>query len=79
MNKAQMRRMSFIENNEDKSIKGKWIWKEKWYSICSIHMNYDKNCSMCTTGSWHNVWMLKINSWFHDHTYRLWRWWVNNI
>jgi len=35
--------------------RGKFIWKERWYSICSIHGRYHEDCFMCRTGTWENV------------------------
>lgn len=60
--------------------RGKWFWKEQWYSICSRAHNedmYDKDCPLCQVGNWHNVWLNKIEGFFHDHCYKLWYWWIN--
>jgi hypothetical protein len=77
MNKAK--RMTYTENKEGVAFRGKGFKKERWYSICSAHMNYDKDCPRCKTGSWHNVWLVAISGWFHDHIYWLWYFWVNYI
>ena len=79
MNKAQARRMAFTENKEGLTFRGKGLRKQRWYSLCSAHPNHDKDCSMCQTGMWHNIYLNKIETWFHDHTYGLWYFWVNNI
>ena len=34
--------------------RGKFIFKETWYSICSMHQEYNDNCNMCNKGSWYN-------------------------
>jgi|AntAceMinimDraft_16_1070373.scaffolds.fasta_scaffold16553_3 hypothetical protein len=57
--------------------KGKFFWKKRWYSICSIHYEYNKECPMCNAGTWSNVWGTAISSFFCDHLYKLWFWWVN--
>ena len=35
--------------------RGKGSLKEEWYSICSMHHEYDENCDMCNCGKWINV------------------------
>lgn len=71
--------MTFDKNITGKTERGKFFWKEKWYSICSIHGIHDPFCKICQTGRWHNVWMTAISGFFHDHVYWLWYFWVNNI
>ena len=44
--------------------KGKLCWKYEWYSICSQHQEYNKDCEICNHGSWHNVWKKNINKFF---------------
>ena len=80
MNRAQARRMAFTEHGEGiETIRGKGLKKQRWYSICSIHGNFNKDCHICNTGMWHNMALIKIESWFHDHIYWLWYFWVNYI
>ena len=79
MNKAQAKRMAFTENNDGITTRGEGLKKETWYSICSRHGIYDKNCPRCKIGSWQNDHKLAVEGWFHDHTYWLWYFWVNNI
>jgi hypothetical protein len=80
MNNAQARRMAFTEHGEGTEIfRGKGLKKQRWYSICSAHGNYNKDCNMCRTGSWENMRKLAIGGWFHDHIYWLWYFWVNYI
>lgn len=62
----------------DKSkIQGKLFWKKEWYSLCSRHQIYNKECDICQVGRWHNVWGTHLSGFFHDHFYGLWFWWVN--
>jgi len=57
--------------------KGKFFWKKKWYSICSMHYEYNKDCNMCRTGVWKNVWSSNISEWIFDNFPNFWRWYVN--
>jgi hypothetical protein len=57
--------------------KGRFFWKKIWFSICSMHFDYNEECSMCRAGNWTNVWEWKIGGAIHDICPRLWRWWVN--
>jgi hypothetical protein len=34
--------------------KGRFIFKSTWYSFCSKHIDYDKNCHICESGVWQN-------------------------
>jgi len=61
------------------TIKGKFFWKKRWYSFCGAHQKYDEKCNLCQCGNWHNVWLMTINEFFHDHCYYLWYWWATNI
>ena len=80
MNNAQAKRMAFTEHGEGTEIfRDKGLKKQRWYSICSVHFTFNKDCNMCNTGSWENVWMLAISGWFYKHFTKLWVWWVNNI
>jgi len=45
--------------------KGKLFWKKEWYSICSRHYIYNRNCNLCQTGSWRNVWVAWFDGWFY--------------
>ena len=47
--------------------RGKFIRKEVWYSICSIHGEYDEDCHMCKTGEWNNV----VEIWFDGLLYKI--------
>lgn len=64
----------YLPQKEDK---GKFFWKKRWYSICSAHMVYDKDCPRCNVGGWHNLWGLAIGGFFHDHFYKLWFYYQN--
>lgn len=57
--------------------KGKFLWKKRWYSICSAHQDYKEDCPRCNAGTWNNIVMLAISGFFHDHFYNLWFYWMN--
>jgi hypothetical protein len=79
MNKVQERRMTFVKFEGTETTRGEGLKKETWYSICSRHGVYDKNCELCNTGSWQNDHKLAVEGWFYDNAYWLWHFWVNNI
>lgn len=58
-------------------FRGKFLKREEWYSICSKHRDYREDCHLCIIGSWHNVYLHKIESFIHDWCYPLWYWNAN--
>lgn len=57
--------------------KGLGIKKKIWFSICSVHQEYNKNCNLCNKGTWVPVWRYKISSLVYDIAPGLWRFFVN--
>jgi len=57
--------------------RGKGFRKERWYSFCSMHIDYDEKCPRCCAGSWENVWVGYFSSFVYKVAPRLWKWWVN--
>lgn len=53
--------------------RGKLWYKYTWFSICSVHYEYDKNCKMCNAGSWVNNWANYIDSIIYNMSPKLWR------
>jgi len=57
--------------------RGKGLFREEWYSICSVHYRYQKTCNNCKAGDWHNV----VSVWFGQQVFEympnVWRWWAN--
>ena len=57
--------------------RGRFLFKEKWISVCSAHQEYEEKCNTCQAGSWYNV----NSSFFANLVYKiykpLWLWWVN--
>ena len=52
--------------------RGKFVRKERWYSICSIHQEYNKDCPMCNSGTWNNVILIWLDSLLYKVSYPLW-------
>jgi len=52
--------------------RGKFIRKERWYSLCSMHQEYNEDCDMCKSGTWNNVVTLWFDGLLHDLAYPLW-------
>ncbi len=57
--------------------KGKFLFKQQWWSICSRHYVYDKECNICNAGHWEYTWVTKFNHLFFKISPRLWRWYMN--
>lgn len=53
--------------------RGKYWYKYHWYSICSIHRDYNKECRMCNAGHWVNVWRNYIDNIIYKISPKLWR------
>lgn len=46
--------------------RGKFLNKQIWFSICSSHREYNKDCHLCNIGNWHKFqvvtfWALRFN------------------
>ena len=52
--------------------RGKFIWKEKWYSICSAHIKHDEDCPRCQVGQWKNVLSIWYDDFLYKYSYPLW-------
>ena len=52
-------------------------WKGEWYSICSIHREFNAACEMCNTGRWVNDELHELERWLYEHNADLWREWAN--
>ena len=57
--------------------KGKWIFKQTWYSICSAHQNYKPGCSLCCIGHWSNDITHWIGGQLFKYLPKLWIWAAN--
>lgn len=67
----------YYGNPEMKRFRGSGLFKEQWFSICSSHLNPDKNCPRCHAGHWHNVYQSKFSNFVYKWCPRLWRWFAN--
>lgn len=54
--------------------KGILFWRERWFSICSAHQQYNKECSTCNVGTWTNVWLNNITSLIFKISPKLYTW-----
>lgn len=57
--------------------RGRFLFKEQWYSICSMHANHDDDCELCNTGTWKNIYMSVFSSFVFKHFPKFWVFWVN--
>ena len=57
--------------------RGKWLWRQEWYSICSAHYDDKDGCPYCEAGRWVNVWVHNIEIFVYKRWPDLWRWWAN--
>jgi len=57
--------------------RGSWLFREEFYSICSMHYIDRSDCSRCQTGEWINVWVHWISGLFYITSPKLWRYWIN--
>ena len=73
MSKTEKKIFDEIINKRQMKTKGKFFWKQTWYSICSIHgTEHSNTCHMCDVGSWHYNWLTVITNFFHKNWYGLW-------
>jgi hypothetical protein len=64
-------------NPEMVEFRGRGIFKEQWYSICSEHGVASKNCIRCECGHWTNICWQKITYSLYKLFPKVWVWWVN--
>jgi hypothetical protein len=57
--------------------RGRGLFREQFFSLCSKHGTPQDDCKLCRTGSWSNVLKHKLGHLFFKWSPRLWRWWVN--
>lgn len=55
------------------------LFNRYWYSLCSAHRKYDKNCDMCQGGSWVTEREIrKSKRWYKEHHYDGYKWVEND-
>ncbi len=57
--------------------RGRGLFRQEWYSICSRHGRYNESCDNCTTGLWINVWRQRLGHEVYKRYPNLWRAWAN--
>jgi hypothetical protein len=63
--------------NRNRRLRGRWLWREEFYSICSRHYEWNADCQLCQHGVWRNIGMHHVGHFFYRFAYPLWFWWVN--
>lgn len=76
-NNKTVQRMERGDTVIELPTRGRYLMKEEFYSICSMHRESRSDCDLCQEGTWTNVWTRRVGHLVHDHCYRLWYWWVN--
>ena len=54
--------------------KGRFFWRERWFSLCSAHQQYNKECKTCNVGMWENVWRNNIEKLVFIISPKLYKW-----
>lgn len=49
--------------------KGKFFWKQTWFSYCSRHQEYDSECKLCNSGRWSYNWLAAISAFCYKYFY----------
>lgn len=73
MNEVDKRIKDFLDRYHMRD-KGKYFWKERWFSICSTHQKYNKECNTCNVGTWENVWRTNIEKVIFTISPKLYKW-----
>jgi len=63
----------FLDNYHMRD-KGRFFRKERWFSICSTHQLYNKECSTCNVGTWENVWRTNVEKLVFIISPKLYKW-----
>jgi hypothetical protein len=73
LNEVDKRIKDFLDKYHMRD-KGKYFCKERWFSICSAHQIYNKECSTCNVGTWENVWRTNIEKVVFIISPKLYKW-----
>lgn len=57
--------------------RGKGLKKEIWFSICSRHGDHQEDCPLCNSGSWKNIYQLKLEKILYKRSWKLWFYYMN--
>lgn len=66
-----------VFNKMSNRFQGEGLSKKQWYSICSAHREYEKDCPRCNAGTWVNIHEQKIWHVFFSLCPSFWRILVN--
>jgi hypothetical protein len=66
-----------IDSTRGMRSRGKGINREVWFSFCSKHHTYNKDCHTCNIGNWERVIVYKLNSLVYNLFPSLWIWMRN--
>jgi hypothetical protein len=71
--------LSQQENSSYKTRRGIWPFRQRFYSLCSVHRSkyLNPNCANCLIGSWKYDIPLWISQKVFKYFPRLWTWWAN--
>lgn len=58
-------------------IRGRGLFREHWFSICSRHRYFDSGCKLCQHGLWMNIWRHRFCYLVFKLAPRFWQWWAN--
>ncbi len=59
--------------------RGRGIFKEQWFSICSAHQGGDgKDCKLCATGHWNNIVVSRMTGFVFKHFPKVWIYFANH-
>jgi hypothetical protein len=57
--------------------RGRGLFIEDFYSLCSAHREWNPECKRCAAGMWHNRWVHMAGSFVYAVWPWLWRKWAN--
>jgi hypothetical protein len=57
--------------------RGRFFWKKRFFSICSVHSRWEPTCKVCKHGSWMNVWQWRFEGVIFKLWPKLWIKWAN--
>lgn len=55
------------------SVRGKLFWKERWFSICSAHIDRNPDCAQCDHGHWVNVFSNRVQKKIFNISPKIWK------
>ena len=74
---SRTRRYRYYGTPPKNKIQGWGPFSYEWYSFCSAHQLYSKDCKTCQSGNWHNVWKLHLSSLIYKISPKFWMWLFN--